>query len=208
MSEIDLDLLRSWEGREETREDVISLAPVQMLAATLDRDPAAFSDGDLLPPLYHWLFFPSLTRTSDLARDGHVTIAEDSEVGHGHAIHDLAHDLGSEIDDRGPAVHQIGSEEDPPGRRKKPRHRTRFNRFRLSENRLDHDHVVADRSRNQPLRRHRLFLGEAWQAKKEAEEKDCGEAASHHRPTVTQECDRSPATDKQDRRVKNRRSRR
>ena len=76
MSEIDLDLLRSWEGREETREDVISLAPVQMLAATLDRDPAAFSDGDLLPPLYHWLFFPSLTRTSDLARDGHARLGE------------------------------------------------------------------------------------------------------------------------------------
>jgi 3-methylfumaryl-CoA hydratase len=76
MSEVDLDLLSSWEGREETREDVISLSPVQMLAATLDRDPAAFSDGDLLPPLYHWLFFPSLTRTSDLARDGHARLGE------------------------------------------------------------------------------------------------------------------------------------
>ena len=41
MSDVDLDLLRSWEGREESREDVITLAPVQMLAATLDRDPAA-----------------------------------------------------------------------------------------------------------------------------------------------------------------------
>lgn len=76
MSDVDLDLLRSWEGREETREDVVSLAPVQMLAATLDRDPEAFAEGDLLPPLYHWLFFPSLTRTADLARDGHARLGE------------------------------------------------------------------------------------------------------------------------------------
>ena len=74
MSELDLDLLRSWEGREETREDVLSLTPVQMLAATLDRDPAAFSDGDVLPPLYHWLYFPSLTRSVELARDGHTRL--------------------------------------------------------------------------------------------------------------------------------------
>lgn len=76
MNEVDIDRLRSWEGREEAREDVISVAPVQMLAATLDRDPAAFAEGDLLPPLYHWLFFPSLTRTADLARDGHARLGE------------------------------------------------------------------------------------------------------------------------------------
>ncbi len=76
MSEVDLDLLRTWEGREERREDTISLAPVQMLAATLDRDPTAFSDGEILPPLYHWLFFPSLTMSADLARDGHERLGE------------------------------------------------------------------------------------------------------------------------------------
>ncbi len=76
MSEVDLEQLRSWEGREERREDVISLAPVQMLAATLDRDPEKYAEGDPLPPLYHWLFFPSLTRTSDLARDGHARLGE------------------------------------------------------------------------------------------------------------------------------------
>lgn len=76
MSKLDLDLLRSWEGREESREDVLSLTPVQMLAATLDRDPTAFSEGDLLPPLYHWLYFPSLTKSADLARDGHARLGE------------------------------------------------------------------------------------------------------------------------------------
>jgi len=76
MSEVDLDLLRSWEGREVLNEDVLSLTPVQMLAATLDRDPEAFAEGDGLPPLYHWLYFSSLTRSADLARDGHARLGE------------------------------------------------------------------------------------------------------------------------------------
>lgn len=76
MTEVDLEQLRSWEGREETREDVISLAPVQMLAATLDRDPAVFAESSVLPPLYHWLFFLSLTGTGALARDGHARLGE------------------------------------------------------------------------------------------------------------------------------------
>lgn len=76
MSDLDLDLLRSWEGREESREDVISLAPVQMLAATLNRDPAVFSEGDVLPPLFHWLLCPSQTRSADLAHDGHERLGE------------------------------------------------------------------------------------------------------------------------------------
>ena len=74
MNEVDLDLLRSWEGREVLNEDVLSLTPVQMLAATFDRDPEAFAEGDGLPPLYHWLYFSSLTKSVDLARDGHTRL--------------------------------------------------------------------------------------------------------------------------------------
>lgn len=71
MTDLDLDRLRSWEGREESREDVLALAPVRALAATLDHDPGAYRDGGILPPLYHWLFFLELTRSGGLARDGH-----------------------------------------------------------------------------------------------------------------------------------------
>jgi len=76
MSELDLELLRSWEGREELSEELFSLTPVRMLAATLNRDPEAFSEGDSLPPLYHWLYFPSLARSADLARDGHARLGK------------------------------------------------------------------------------------------------------------------------------------
>ena len=72
MSTLDLDLLQSWEGREEINEDVITLPQVQMLASTLDHDPEEHLDGTILPPLYHWLYFLQPVKFSDLAPDGHA----------------------------------------------------------------------------------------------------------------------------------------
>ena len=72
MSSADLEQLRQWEGREEVRDDVIAPAPVRALAATLDHDPGAYSEGSVLPPLYHWLYFLELTRLDELASDGHA----------------------------------------------------------------------------------------------------------------------------------------
>ena len=72
MSTLDLDLLQSWEGREEINEDVITLPQVQMLASTLDHDPEEHLDGAILPPLYHWLYFLQPVKFSDLAPDGHA----------------------------------------------------------------------------------------------------------------------------------------
>ena len=43
VTDLDLDRLRSWEGRQESREDVLALAPVRALAATLDHDPGSVS---------------------------------------------------------------------------------------------------------------------------------------------------------------------
>ncbi|HSG65615.1 MAG TPA: MaoC family dehydratase N-terminal domain-containing protein, partial [Gammaproteobacteria bacterium] len=72
MTELDLTLLESWQGREESSEDLLALTPVRALAATLDRDPAGHVEGAILPPLYHWLYFPILARSSELAADGHA----------------------------------------------------------------------------------------------------------------------------------------
>jgi len=72
VSALDLDELLSWEGREETSQDLITLAPVRALAATLDHDSGGYLDGGILPPLYHWLYFLLPTRFSDLATDGHA----------------------------------------------------------------------------------------------------------------------------------------
>jgi len=72
MAGVDLEHLQSWIGREETREDLLAPSPAQALAATLDRDPNDLAEGAVLPPLYHWIYFPYLTPSSELAADGHA----------------------------------------------------------------------------------------------------------------------------------------
>ena len=51
----DIDLLRSWIGRQETLHDRATLFPVAALSATLDRDDPAPAEGDVLPAMWHWL---------------------------------------------------------------------------------------------------------------------------------------------------------
>ena len=66
---MDVDALKAWTGRTETRTDVVTAAPVRMLRATLDLPP----DESLttLPPLWHWLYFLPSARESELGPDGH-----------------------------------------------------------------------------------------------------------------------------------------
>jgi len=63
--------LESWIGRTESRDDVVTVAPIQALAATLDRDDPIPRPGDRLPLLWHWLYFLPLPRQSALGADGH-----------------------------------------------------------------------------------------------------------------------------------------
>ena len=56
---IEIDHLRSWIGREEVAEDVITSVPVAALAATLDRDDAKPQSGDELPPLLALALLPA-----------------------------------------------------------------------------------------------------------------------------------------------------
>ena len=69
---IDMEHLRSWIGQEETREDTVTLTPVLALSATLDRDESDARVGDVLPPLWHWLYFLPLHRQSEIGPDGHA----------------------------------------------------------------------------------------------------------------------------------------
>jgi 3-methylfumaryl-CoA hydratase len=70
LSNIDLS---AWIGRTETRPDVISAGPVARLAATLDRsDLTTGGEGDVLPPLWHWLYFLPDTPGAGLGEDGHA----------------------------------------------------------------------------------------------------------------------------------------
>jgi 3-methylfumaryl-CoA hydratase len=68
--DLDLTLLRQWLDKTETRHDQISPALAAALAATLDgpRQPLA---GDALPPLWHWIYFWSVCRQSEVGTDGH-----------------------------------------------------------------------------------------------------------------------------------------
>jgi 3-methylfumaryl-CoA hydratase len=68
----DIDYLRQWVGKSETRSDTVTPGPIAGLSATLDRDDPAPTTGDSLPPLWSWLFFLPMHRQSELARDGHA----------------------------------------------------------------------------------------------------------------------------------------
>ena len=68
---LDTDHLRGWIGRQEVLTDVVTQVPVAALSATLDRDDPAPMAGDVLPPLWHWLYFLPLARQSMIGDDGH-----------------------------------------------------------------------------------------------------------------------------------------
>ncbi|GAB4347363.1 MAG: MaoC family dehydratase N-terminal domain-containing protein [Oricola sp.] len=57
-------------GRTERKQAPVSVDRVEALAAALDLD-AAPSEGDALPPGWHWLFFNPFVRRSELGPDGH-----------------------------------------------------------------------------------------------------------------------------------------
>ena len=68
----DLDTLRQWIGRTETRSDLVTAVPLAALAATLDRDDPPPTAGTPVPPLWHWLYFTPLARQREIGPDGHA----------------------------------------------------------------------------------------------------------------------------------------
>jgi 3-methylfumaryl-CoA hydratase len=72
MTPLDTEALRSWVGRNETREDAIDARPIALLSATLDRDDPPPRAGDIVPPLWHWLYFLPVYRQSEVGTDGHA----------------------------------------------------------------------------------------------------------------------------------------
>ncbi|WP_282606600.1 MaoC family dehydratase N-terminal domain-containing protein [Pelagibius sp. Alg239-R121] len=60
----------SWIGRSQEQYDVIDAGRATSLQMTLDDPFAPLREGDALPPLWHWSYFPEQTRTEDLGPDG------------------------------------------------------------------------------------------------------------------------------------------
>jgi 3-methylfumaryl-CoA hydratase len=70
--DLNLDYLREWRGKTESRSDQVTAAPIAALSATLDRDDPFPQPGDPLPPLWHWLYFVPIPCQSELGPDGHA----------------------------------------------------------------------------------------------------------------------------------------
>ncbi len=70
MTQIDIAHLQQWTGRSESAQDLIATGTAYALAATLDRDER-LAEGDALPPLWHWIYFWSVSPASGLGPDGH-----------------------------------------------------------------------------------------------------------------------------------------
>ncbi|NUA26765.1 FAS1-like dehydratase domain-containing protein [Cupriavidus basilensis] len=68
-----LESLRTWIGRSESRTETLSPEPVIGLAATLDLDGDALVRGPL-PPLWHWLYFLPRAPQRELGQDGHPAL--------------------------------------------------------------------------------------------------------------------------------------
>jgi 3-methylfumaryl-CoA hydratase len=60
-----------WLGRTTQLDDVIGAAPVKAMSATLDRGDPPPAAGQVLPPLWHWLYFLPSERQSEIGADGH-----------------------------------------------------------------------------------------------------------------------------------------
>ena len=76
MDDLDLDYLKEWIGKTERSSDFISEGPAIQLAMTLDRKKVEFKTGDILPPLWHWIYFLPRLRLSELKSDGHGKLGQ------------------------------------------------------------------------------------------------------------------------------------
>ena len=66
-----VDALSNRVGSKSIVEDEIGISMVRRIAGMLDEDPSKIKKGDLLPPHWFGMFFPNITRQSDIGPDGH-----------------------------------------------------------------------------------------------------------------------------------------
>ena len=64
--------LQGWQGKTESTIDSVTAAPLAGLSATLDRSDPAPTNGAVVPPLAHWLYFLPRHRQSEIGPDGHA----------------------------------------------------------------------------------------------------------------------------------------
>lgn len=72
---LDEQVLRQWIGKTEATTDTLHVAQARLMQATLDQEPS-LSNGDELPPAWHWAYFLTGVPMSGLGRDGHPALGE------------------------------------------------------------------------------------------------------------------------------------
>ncbi len=66
-----VEALAPYVGTKRVVEDEIGLSVTRRIAGMLDEDPDAYVVGTPLPPHWFGMFFPNITRQSDIGPDGH-----------------------------------------------------------------------------------------------------------------------------------------
>ncbi|HJO12094.1 MAG: MaoC family dehydratase N-terminal domain-containing protein [Gammaproteobacteria bacterium] len=69
---LDNEHLQQWIGNTQEQTDILTPAPVEAMAATLNRADMETIPGTALPPLWHWLYFLAPAHHDQLAEDGHA----------------------------------------------------------------------------------------------------------------------------------------
>jgi len=73
VSELEIEELRKYIGREASATDVVTPHKCMALLATLDKDPTQLREGDEAPLAIHWCLAQPTVRMRSLGPDGHPT---------------------------------------------------------------------------------------------------------------------------------------
>ena len=68
--------LSDWIGRRETLSDYSVISSVAKMSATLDREDPMPSDGDAVPPGWHWVYFNPMPLARQIQHDGHALLGD------------------------------------------------------------------------------------------------------------------------------------
>lgn len=60
-----------WVGSRESVSDIVSIASLIRMSATFDHEDPGWREGDPVPSLWHFMYFPPVVRGSALGPDGH-----------------------------------------------------------------------------------------------------------------------------------------
>ena len=68
---LDIDRLKTWIGRQETRVDTITPQLLRAFRAMLDRDPGEPAADEAVPQALHWCLAPPTAPMGEIGPDGH-----------------------------------------------------------------------------------------------------------------------------------------